>query len=531
MRVPRTNLASAARIALLLSAASVALAASPALAAGPEAPAVTFEGTSSVTPFAATLETLVNPNNQVSDCRFDYGTSVAYGTSVPCEPASLEGFGEQFARARISGLEPATTYHFHVVSENVSHEVGEGADEAFTTLPAEAPAIDSEAVIAISSGEPKLEATINPNFQETGYQFEYATSEEALLNGEGTTVPGAPPAAKLPAVAEELLAGPVDLGPLAPGPTYFYRVVATNATGTTDGNVESFLALAKPAVESGEPTGLAPTSVTLPGTVNAAGAETTYRVAYISQAGYESALAEGQAPFALAKTTVPVSVGAGYEPQRADVTFGELTPTTPYHYELIAANVVGTTTGPDRTFTTAAPTPPISTTGAVEGVSQLAATITGAIDTRGLQTSAQFELGMTPGAGALLPATITPGEGPVVQISASFDDLQPSTTYYYRAIATSAQGTSYGTVRAFTTSGYPAAFASPTTLGFIPYSSIAELTAREASEGKALRPASTPNMGRKLAEALRACRKQPRRKRARCIRRAHKKFAPNRIAR
>src|SRR4029077_18624570 len=59
----------------------------------PQAPRVVPAPASSITAGSASLNAKVNPNGyEVSKCSFEYGISLAYEHSVPCE--SLPGAGE-----------------------------------------------------------------------------------------------------------------------------------------------------------------------------------------------------------------------------------------------------------------------------------------------------------------------------------------------------------------------------------------------------------------------------------------------------
>ena len=53
----------------------------------PNAPAVVTKAASGVTQTTATLNATVNPEGgEVSDCKFEYGTTEAYGSSASCTP-------------------------------------------------------------------------------------------------------------------------------------------------------------------------------------------------------------------------------------------------------------------------------------------------------------------------------------------------------------------------------------------------------------------------------------------------------------
>jgi sugar lactone lactonase YvrE len=104
-------------------------------------PGVVTGAASSLTPTTATLNATVNPNGaEVTACTFEYGTSVSYGTSVPC--ASLPGSGESPVpvSAPLTGLSANTTYHFRIVATN-SGGTSNGSDQTFTT--AKAPSFTS----------------------------------------------------------------------------------------------------------------------------------------------------------------------------------------------------------------------------------------------------------------------------------------------------------------------------------------------------------------------------------------------------
>ncbi len=482
-----------------------------------------------VTPFAATLTAQINPENEETTYSFEYSTE-ASGEELKGAIVTIPGTStlpavdatEEASVPTKNVLAPATTYYFRVLTEN-SKGTDKGPVESFTTREATAPEVISTTLKELNSNEPQLEAKINPNYEEASYQFEYSNEESGgELQGTITTVKGAPPSPLLPAVSEEREAGPVGLQGLSPGLTYYYRVSATNSTGTTHGPVQSFIALGIPAVSTapaGEPTR---TTATVAGSITPQGLPTTYHFAYVPLSAYEAALAKGAAdPYASSnggRSTYETSLDekvADYAPHPVAATLEELAPETTYVYALVASNELGPTTGGPRTFTTQAAIPPLAATGPALGISQLAATITGSVDTRGLQTSIQFELGTAPYAGALLPAAVVPGSeaGTSEQVQRYSTGLQPGTTYYYRLIATGPEGVATGAEQSFTTPGFPAAFPSATLPAPVPYTPIAALDAREAREGKATGPVKKKAKGKRSRQHRRHGKKTKQRRR------------------
>jgi hypothetical protein len=147
------------------------------------------------------------------------------------------------------------------------------------------------------------------------------------------------------------------------------------------------------------------------------------------------------------------------------VILSELQPGTTYHYALVATNAAGTSTGQDATFTTQPPLPPLATTGESSSVTQTTATITGTVDTQGLPTSYEFELGTDTSYGTQMFGNA--GGGRTETVTLTLTNLQPGTTYYYRLIATNADGTSYGAEQSFTTAAFPNSLTQPPNVPFI----------------------------------------------------------------
>jgi subtilisin family serine protease len=100
---------------------------------GCEAPTVATLAATSVTQTSATLGATVNPNgSEVSDCFFEYGTTVSYGSTAACSPAPGSGTSSVAVAAPVGGLTASTTYHFRVVAKSAGGSA-EGADLQFTS--------------------------------------------------------------------------------------------------------------------------------------------------------------------------------------------------------------------------------------------------------------------------------------------------------------------------------------------------------------------------------------------------------------
>ena len=114
----------------MLIAAVLALLA-PAAASAASKPGVRTGGVSLVTPSTVTLNGRVDPNNAATTYFFQLGTTSLYGVDTAAGPA---GGGRNFVpvNAPVTGLAPATTYHYRVVAQN-ARGITKGADRTFKT--------------------------------------------------------------------------------------------------------------------------------------------------------------------------------------------------------------------------------------------------------------------------------------------------------------------------------------------------------------------------------------------------------------
>jgi hypothetical protein len=108
-------------------------------------PTVETGSASEVSPASATLNATVDPDGvAVSECQFEYGTTVSYGKTMACSPASPgSGKSPVAVTASLSSLAADTTYHFRISASN-EHGTSHGSDGTFTTLVTSASGSTSE---------------------------------------------------------------------------------------------------------------------------------------------------------------------------------------------------------------------------------------------------------------------------------------------------------------------------------------------------------------------------------------------------
>ncbi len=98
-------------------------------------PAISIDDTSvsELDATSARLEAELNPHGLASEYRFEYGTSSAYGTSVPIPDGSVgDSTSDTTVSELVQELLPSTTYHYRVIAHNTLGTVI-GTDHSFTT--------------------------------------------------------------------------------------------------------------------------------------------------------------------------------------------------------------------------------------------------------------------------------------------------------------------------------------------------------------------------------------------------------------
>jgi hypothetical protein len=102
----------------------------PAAAQAAAVPGVTTGGAANIAQQTARLTGSVDPNDAATTFQFQYGTTSAYGSVTPEQ--TVGGDGKKTITADISGLAPATTYHFRLIARN-SKGLSKGGDRSFKT--------------------------------------------------------------------------------------------------------------------------------------------------------------------------------------------------------------------------------------------------------------------------------------------------------------------------------------------------------------------------------------------------------------
>jgi hypothetical protein len=486
-----------------------------------------------------TLAAVIDPNNskQETTYYFEYASeangeelegTIGIAESTGTIPA--EEFGERtVTSAEVEVVPVKTTVYYRIVATNETGTT-RGKVESYTKLPI----VISESTSELTLTEATLQATLNPNWQATKYHFEYATSETTLQESKGVQVPGG-----VTSTGEfvELPVSAIVYG-LTPRTHYYYRIVAENESSENiknankgkplGGAIEHFTTESLPVVGTGEAQNITRTSATLSGTVTPIDRETTYYFQYISEAGYQAALAgdteEKGDPFTASETTTPLRLTVSTAPQAVGpLPASGLLPEETYHYRLVATNNFGAEYGEPHTFRTEAKAPPVVATGPVSGVSQNSATLSGTVATSGLQTEYGFEIGTSPGNYGPVTGLGSIGGSTTEAVSLTLGELQPGTTYYYRVTASSVDGTRQGEPVPFTTPGFPSLIAPPASPPLVAYTSPGFPAQEKGSTGTTVKALTSKE---KLENALKACKRdKSKNKRSRCEKQAKSKYA------
>lgn len=226
---------------------------------------------------------------------------------------------------------------------------------------------------------------------------------------------------------------------LQPGATYYARAFATNGVGTAYGEQLTF------TTPDGLPSVITAASVTLTGSGTAQCGGTV-----TDDAGY-AVTARGVCWSSTPEPTISnlhTSDGSGLGTFVS--TLSVLQPSTTYYVRAYATNANGTVYGEQRTVTTPSGLPTVTTTVAT-GITSSSAVCGGEVTADGGYTVIQRGIcySTTPDPTTSSPHT-TDGSGTGTFVS-NLTSLTANTTYYYRAYATNATGTVYGTERTLTT--------------------------------------------------------------------------------
>jgi hypothetical protein len=182
-----------------------------------------------VAPGSASFSGSVDPigEGDVIDCDFEYRViGEATFTSVPCDQ-TLPYTTPRNVSATASALIEGVTYQYRLAASN-----GNGTSlSSISVFKVEAPALGGSYASDLSETGAVLHGAINPNSSNTSYHFEYGAT-----TAYGNSAP-IPDGALLGDTSQKVS---VALSDLEPHILYHFRIVATNAVGTTVGDDQTF---------------------------------------------------------------------------------------------------------------------------------------------------------------------------------------------------------------------------------------------------------------------------------------------------
>jgi phosphodiesterase/alkaline phosphatase D-like protein len=288
-------------------------------------PVATTGSASSIAATSATLNATVDPNGRDTTYYFEYGTSSSYGTKTSSKSAGSSA-SPQSESASITGLQAGRTYHFRVVATSDAG-TSEGKDATFAT--SGAPSVTTGDVTSTAPTSATLTGSVTPNGLSTTWWFEYGTTTGY---GSKTGSHGAGSGSNATSVS-------LTVSNLKVGTTYHYRLVAQNSSGKTVGSDQAFSTVGAPAPVTGGAPNVGPDYAVVSGSLDTRGRSTTWWFEYGTTTGY-------------GHSTPSKSAVTKAGTQSVGTTLTGLTPSTTYHYRLVAKSDAGTTRGADAVLTT-----------------------------------------------------------------------------------------------------------------------------------------------------------------------------------
>jgi sugar lactone lactonase YvrE len=309
------------------------------------------------------------------------------------------------------------------------------------TQNAQLPSVLTLAAANINSSNAALNAMVNPEGAATTVYFVYGlTTNYGATNivsdiGSGT----------------DAMTVSTNVTGLLPDTVYHFEAMASSSAGTALGGDLTFTTLPAPPLATTLPaTGLTSTNATLNASVNPQGSATTVYFVYGNTTNYGN-------------TTAVTNIGSGSNYVSVSEMVTGLLPVNVYHFQAMASNSGGTTSGGDLTFTNLVGAP-LAATQPATAVTSSNATLNAVVTPEGAATAAYFVYGVTTNYGNTTSLTNIGSGTNGVSVSNIVTGLLPATDYYFQAVGSNSVGTYFGRNLTFATlAGTPLATTQPAT--------------------------------------------------------------------
>jgi DNA-binding beta-propeller fold protein YncE len=203
------------------SSLGIAYGADQTFRALPVAPVVGAVEVLDLTPFSATLDSVIDPGNGLTSYHFVYAAEGERAHESQPNGSVSGDAATTVLPTTLQGLAPGTTYHYKLLASNEGGSTT-SAEGSFVTLPADSPSVTSVGVEAIGAYSATIVGAIDPDGSATTYDFELAEAAQVAglrwFGGLGAETALAPVS--------------VNVEGLTPETIYRYRLSATNAAGT-----------------------------------------------------------------------------------------------------------------------------------------------------------------------------------------------------------------------------------------------------------------------------------------------------------
>ncbi len=278
---------------------------------GGKLPHAVTEGSSELTGTTVKLSGSVDPEGTYTTYHFEYGTEAENYSAATPENSAGEGSISVPVSVAVAGLQPGTTYHYRITA-NSAEGTAVGTDATFKTSgtpPPPPPTVTTEGASGLGAHKATLEGKVNPNGLDTHYYFEYSPNT-GLYEKDAPALPGSD--AGSGSVPVHVGVGVTELAPYT---TYYYRLVASNSTGTSYGAEKEFTTAATGTFSAGAYHTCA--------LVSAGGSIDCWGENYYGQLGNGTNKNNSTKPVAVSGITTAIEVGAGGEHTCALLTVGK----------------------------------------------------------------------------------------------------------------------------------------------------------------------------------------------------------------